>query len=433
MLSKGFIALQPFDQPFIGIQPVSWIVAAGIVAGGAYMLLPATLPYLDGLPTGLYWVFGIGLALRLVMMVPEPTLKIDYYRYLWDGAVIMSGLSPYEWSPDRIVSGAGPEALSQLAQESSGMIGRINYPRLTTIYPPAAEFVFAVTSWIKPWDLLVWRLVILAFEFATLALLYGLLIQLERPAVWIILYWWNPVVITEFSNAAHMDAILLPALLGATLLAIRARGCMAAVCLAVATAIKLWPLLLLPTLTRSLRAAVVFAVVTAALLWPFISQAFQLDAGFRAYGVSWERNAALFHVLLGGLRSALDGYGLFDLDAGRILRFVVAVVVVMVALGINRRAATGPEMTVRRIIIVIATLLLLGPTLYPWYYTWLVPFLALVPITGLLAFSVVLPLYYLQFHPWIQDHSQAFTDYVVWLEQGPIFLLLFLAWRGRRV
>ena len=138
-------------------------------------------------------------------------------------------------------------------------------------------------------------------------------------------------------------------------------------------------------------------------------------------------------MLLGGLRSALDGYGLFDLDAGRILRFVVAVVVVMVALGINRRAATGPEMTVRRIIIVIATLLLLGPTLYPWYYTWLVPFLALVPITGLLAFSVVLPLYYLQFHPWIQDHSQAFTDYVVWLEQGPIFLLLFLAWRGRRV
>lgn len=437
MLATGFIALQPFDQPFIGIEPVSWIVAAGMIAGGGFMLLPGTMPYLVARPDSLYWVLGIGLALRLMMMIPEPILEIDYTRYLWDGAVINAGFSPYGWSPGEIISGAGPEALSRLAKASSGVIDEINYPQLTTIYPPAAEFIFAVTNWIRPWDLMVWRLVILAFEMATLALLHAVLVQLGRPPHWLILYWWNPVVIMAFSNAAHMDAILLPALLGATLFAIRARGSLAAVCLALAAAVKLWPLLLLPTLTRSPRAAALFALVATVLLWPFISQAFQTDAGqtdtgLRAYGGSWERNAALFHALLGGLRSVLDGFGLFALDAGRILRAAVGVAVVMIALGINRRAAADGETMVRRMVVVIAAILLLGPTLYPWYYTWMVPFLAIVPIPGLLAFSVVLPLYYLQFHPWFQDHSQVFTDYVVWLEQGPIFILLLMAWRARR-
>lgn len=437
ILATGAIALKPFDQTVLGVEPVTWIVALGMIAGGGAMLLPGALPYLQSRRGSLYWILGIGLALRLAMMIPDPILEIDYHRYLWDGAVINAGFSPYEWSPGRVLSGAAPEALSRLAEESSGIVGRINYPELTTIYPPVAEFVFAVANWIKPWNLTVWRLVILAFEMVTVALLYACLARLGRSPPWIIIYWWNPVVIIEFSNAGHMDAILLPALLGATLLALKARGSTAgAVCLAIATAIKLWPVLLLPGLIwrapRPLMAAAVFALVATVLLWPFILQAFQSDAGLRAYGVSWERNAALFHHLLGGLRAALDGLGLFDLDAGRILRTGVAVVIVMVALGINRRAPADGDIMVRRIIIVLATLLLLGPTLYPWYYTWMVPFLAMVPNPGLLALSVVLPLYYMQFHPWIQDHAWVFTEVVVWLEQGPIFILLFMAWRHER-
>lgn len=435
--ATSLIALTPDGQTFLGLEPVTGIVAAGMVAGFAFMLLPGALPYLQSRAGSLYWIVGIGLALRLVMMIPEPILEIDYFRYLWDGAVIQAGFSPYEWSPGRVLAGAAPDALSRLARTAPEIIGRINYPDLTTIYPPVAEFVFAVTSWIKPWDLMVWRLVILAFEVVTVGLLYALLTQLGRPPLWIIIYWWNPVVIIQFSNAAHMDAILLPALIGAALLALKNRRSLAAVgCLAMATAVKLWPVLLLPTLIRSASrpfvAAAVFTIASTALLWPFIDQAFQMDAGLRAYGVSWERNGALFHLTLGGLRTALDSYGLFDLDAGRILRAAVAAVVILIALGINRRPATDGEMMIRRLIIVMAALLLLGPTMYPWYYTWMVPFLAIVPNVGLLALSVVLPLYYIQFHPWIQANPWVFTEVVVWFEQGPVFILLFLGWRHAR-
>lgn len=437
ILTISVIAVFPFDQTVLGVEPVSWIVAAGIVAGSGYMLLPATMAYLQTLRGGLYGVLAIGLTLRLVMMIPDPILEIDFYRYMWDGAVINAGFSPYEWSPQQVMAGQAPDGLSRLAQASAGVIEQINYPYLTTIYPPVAELVFAITNWIKPWDLMTWRLVILLFEAVTVAFLFAVLRQLGRSPLWIILYWWNPVVIIEFSNAAHMDAILLPVLLAATLAAMKSRRSIAsAVCLAVATAVKLWPVLLLPTLLRSSRrvlvAGVVFAGIATALLWPFIDQALRADGGLHAYGVSWERNAALFHLMLGGLRHMLDSNALFALDAGRILRIFVGVVVVIVALDINRRAALDPQGMARRMIIVIAAILLLGPTLYPWYYTWMVPFLVIAPSTAMLAFTVVLPLYRLQFHPWFQDNSWLFTEIVVWLEQGPIFLLLFLEWRARR-
>lgn len=439
-MTTAYVSLDPSYPPILGIDPVTWIVIAGVVGGVGYMVITAALPDLAIWPGGIYWILGIGLALRLLMMAPEPILEIDYYRYLWDGAVVNAGYSPYDWSPRQVMAGTAPEPLTRLAEDGSAVVGRINYPHLTTIYPPAAELVFAASQWIKPWDLTVWRLVILAFEIVTVALLFGVLAHVGRSPLWIIVYWWNPIVIFEFSNAAHMDAILLPFLLGALLFALKNRFAVAAmVCLAVATAVKLWPVLLLPTFIRSIArrptaviAALVFTVMTIGLLWPFMAAAFDGDAGLRAYGVSWQRNAALFHVLLGWLRGFLDSIGYFNLDAGRILRTGMGAVVILIALGLNRRPAADPEALVRRLIIVVAALLLLGPTLYPWYYTWMVPFLAIVPSRALLALTVVLPLYRLQFHPWFQDHSWVFTDVVVWAEQGPIFVLLLLAWRDQR-
>ncbi len=439
------IGLTPFDQTinFMGtaMEPVTWVVAAGVIAGGAYLVAAPSVPYLWTRPGSIFWVLGLGLALRLVMMAPEPIFENDFFRYLWDGAVIVSGHSPYEWSPDQVLSGAAPDELRQLAKDSSGAFEQINYPHLTTIYPPVAEAVFAAASWIEPWSLMAWRLLILAFEGATVALLYCLLKQLGRSPLWIVIYWWNPVVIVELSNAAHMDAILLPFLIGSVLLALKTRASLtSAACLAIATAIKLWPVLLLPVLIRpvitrpraTLMVCAVFAIATAALLWPFITQAFHADAGLRNYSVSWERNAALFHVLSGGIQAVLDNLGWDNLDAGRLLRTGVGIVMIIITLGINRRTPADHETIIRRILIIIAALLLLGPTLYPWYYTWMVPFLAVVPSRALLAFSIVLPLYRLQFHPWFLDHARVFEDVVVWAEQGPVIVLLFMEWRARR-
>ncbi len=423
------------------MDPVTWFVVIGFMAGCVYMTLPGYIAPLQNQPASLYWILCVGLVVRLVYMIPDPVLEVDFYRYLWDGAVINTGYSPYLWSPDQVLSGQAPKELQVLASNAPWIVEYINYPHLTTIYPPVAEAMFALANWIKPWDITVWRLILLVFDSATVWLLYLVLRHLGRPPVWIIIYWWNPVVIFEFSNAAHMDAILLPFLVAAFLFSLKTRReYISVLCLAMASAVKLWPVLLLPTLLRShirptirfwtvISALAVFTVAATALLWPFLAQAFHDFAGLQNYGTSWERNVAIFPVMDDGVRIILDTFGLYELDGGRITRTCIGLTIVVMALVINRRNPQDGEAMARRIIIVIAALLLLGPTLYPWYYTWMVPFLAIVPSRALLAFSVVLPLYMAQFHPWIQQHPQIFTDIIVWFEQGPVLVLLLLEWR----
>ena len=43
----------------------------------------------------LWWIIGVGLAMRLAMFFSLPMMEDDWYRYLWDGAVTAHGLNPF--------------------------------------------------------------------------------------------------------------------------------------------------------------------------------------------------------------------------------------------------------------------------------------------------------------------------------------------------
>ncbi|MEP3479914.1 MAG: hypothetical protein ABJZ55_11750 [Fuerstiella sp.] len=92
----------------------------------------------------------------------------------------------------------------------------------------------------------------------------------------------------------------------------------------------------------------------------------------------------------------------------------------------------------------IAWLWFLGPAQNPWYWTWAIPFLPFVRNRVWIAVSGLSFLYYLRF--WFEGHfaedtvlwtsytGVAFFDFIVpWIEFGPWFLVLLIAWiRGRR-
>ena len=51
----------------------------------------------------LFFIVCTGIALRAIGVFTPPMLEIDYYRYLWDGKVSSHGVSPYLYSPTRIL------------------------------------------------------------------------------------------------------------------------------------------------------------------------------------------------------------------------------------------------------------------------------------------------------------------------------------------
>ena len=49
------------------------------------------------LPTGL--MIKIGLVFRLIILISTPNLSQDFYRFFWDGQLILNGFNPYLNTP----------------------------------------------------------------------------------------------------------------------------------------------------------------------------------------------------------------------------------------------------------------------------------------------------------------------------------------------
>ena len=292
-------------------MPVPALVALLVGAGLVFLILPRLLrsAECDDRINPVYlltWIVLAGMAMRVVFLDTQPILEDDYNRYLLDGAVSANGISPYRFSPEAIFDGAtGNPTLDRLATDAGDVLERINYPGLTTVYPPVAQAAFAVAHWLAPWSLDAWRIVLLACDLVICGLIVWLLITIGRPTAWVALYWWNPVVIKEFHNSAHMDLLVMLPVVAAALLAVRSRPFSSAAALAVGIGAKLWPALLFPTLLRPwltaprivLAAAAVTGLLAAALLAPVLLAGLDQTSGFVAYGSRWQANDALFRAI----------------------------------------------------------------------------------------------------------------------------------------
>ncbi len=265
------------------------------------------------------------------------------------------------------------EPYASLAKQSGTVLERVNYPEYRTIYPPVTQAAFALAHWIKPWSLDAWRVVVLAGEAVTLALLASLLAVLGRPALWLALYWWNPIVIKELYNSTHMEAIVLPFVIGGVLLAVKHRAVLSTTAFTLGAGAKLWPVLLLAVPWRSLLsrparlgvAMSLSAAVAALFAWPILATGLDASSGFVAYGQKWAANDALFqalHWLVGVGLSILPGSAI---EPGMAARGLAAGIVVATAIWMNRTEAASAEEFCRRTFVIVAVLFLVSPTQYP--------------------------------------------------------------------
>ena len=283
-----------------------------------------------------------------------------------------------------------------------------------------------------------WRIVGIGAEIATITLILMLLAISGRSLLWSTLYWWNPIVIKELINSAHMEFVLLPVVLLALYLAVRRRYVSSTITLAFAVGTKLWPIMLLPLMLRPLLkrpAQLAVALLNFSLLvltWAIAPILGGLDesSGFVAFAKHWQTNSALFQNTNAFAQLLLGETGLNQEQIGTLVRLVFAATVGMIAVVLSRSDYTDQNDIMQRFAIVIVALLLLSPAQFPWYGTWVIILLPFYPLYGLLIMTVTLPLYYLSFHFSALGNYQLFNDWVLWLIWIPIWLGLSIdAWK----
>lgn len=386
----------------------------------------------------------LGLALRLLFFGSSPVYENDYKRYLWDGAVTAQGANPYEYSPAQIFEASQPGAssvpelatLAVLSNKNDRITGQINSPKLTTIYPPAAQGVFLLAYIIAPFKLWSLKLVFLAAELlGLLALLMGLRAR-GLPLAWNALYWLNPVIIFTTYNGLHMDILLVAPLLAALLWAGRS-PLKTALMLSLAAAIKLWPLLLAPILFRQWRRnpivyfgmAGLIAALTLLSLMPMLLSLNE-SAGLLAYSANWTNSSFLFP----GLR---DIIGLFLEDPNRGARIVIAALLTVMSLWFGFISPQNIDTIPVHLLLLSASFIFLSPTGYPWYFIW---FLMFLPFTlqhwstrGLALLTVGAAAYFARYKIGEAGHYVYYTRVLLPLEFGlPMLVLMWDGMKARR-
>ena len=367
-----------------------------------------------------------GLISRVVLIPSTPVLEDDFYRYLWDGAVTANGINPFEYSPLDIENDSLqiPGKLIQLKVEAGSVYKNINHRHIRTIYPMLAQFTFAAAYLISRWQVWAWKLILLLFDLILLFILFRLLKYLKLPLIFISFYWLNPIVLHEFYSAAHMDLLALPFAALSLFFFIKKKQILAVILLAAATGFKVWPLVLLPFYIWEIWAdkklvvknLLLYFGIIIILFLPVLISGIDKSLGFVRYAEAWVNNAAFYNLFSDLINWIVSILGLsFSYDY-LLPRFGIGIIYLIILYFILRKKSENHFTFFEKALLIVSFLFLFSPAQFPWYYTWIVPFLVIRPKAALLLYPVLLPLYNLNY----------ISDYFIYLQHLPV--IIFFIW-----
>ncbi|HKK12755.1 MAG TPA: hypothetical protein VJ945_07975, partial [Flavobacteriaceae bacterium] len=184
-----------------------------------------------------------------LFLLAIPNLSQDFYRFIWDGRMILEGFNPYLYAPESfILNGRFPVAQ---AQELYNGMGVLNGSHLTN-YTPLNQLCFVIAELFSGGSILgsviIMRLLVIAADFGTLYFGKKLLKKLNIPVHTIFWYILNPFIIIELTGNLHFEGVMIFFLIWSLYLLHNGKWKMAAIIFACSVSVKLIPLIFLPLL-----------------------------------------------------------------------------------------------------------------------------------------------------------------------------------------
>ena len=374
-----------------GVSGIRFFMTVAFVQSAMYLLAAWIVVRARSSNSTLLIVIAFAGLFRLSILFAPPYLSDDIYRYVWDGRVQAAGINPYRYIP------AAPE-LAHLRDD-------VIYPKINrrewahTIYPPAAQVVFFLTTRIS--ESVVWmKATMLIFELVTIWAVAQLLTLFGRPRQLLLLYAWHPLVIWEFAGSGHVDAVAIGFIALAFLAWQKKSNLGAGFMLACATLVKLFPLVLLPAMLKRGRGRIVFVFATTII----VGYLAYLSVGPRAVFGSLPGYTQEMGLLEGQPYYALSlVHKLFGLELTG-LSYMIATVIVMgaLALWVLFRAERNEDTLKHAMLLATATTVLFAPH-FSWYFCWLVYFVCFTPRLSIFYLTIAS---FLLYATWLGDSPE---------------------------
>lgn len=440
-----------YDVPNVEMPTVVFLVLFSV----AFLIYVFLIKRVEKYATSHLWmILGFAILFRLILLPSYPVHENDFYRYMWDGKQIKYGVNPFQFAPEDVTVYAGGEEkylyyynyaqheyawerrpfsvkekhrleLLLLARDDNPKwFSRIGHQWVPTIYPPTAQLVFWLCSLIAQDSMLFMKLVFVLFDLGVIALIVLLLKHFGMNPGFVLVYAWSPLILKEFANSGHYDAVAVFFMMLFLYLLIKNKKWVSGFSFVAAGLSKYFCFILMPLVWRrfGFKHIVVGVLMSVLAFFPFLfwgGIGVDIFEGLSIYSHLWTFNGALFTLIR--LPFEWSGHSSPMLPK-LICGFILAVIIGVQSL----KPIKDDRQLLFKSFIVLASMFLLNPVGDPWYYSWLVPFLCFFRIRSFILLSGLLIFSYLSF----------ITEWGRWLlliQYVPFYLLLIIEVYQRRV
>ena len=358
-----------------------------------------------------YLAFGF----RAVFILAIPNLSQDFYRFIWDGRMILEGINPYLFTVESFISqGDFPVAEAQALRAGMGDLNASHF----TNYPPINQLCFTIAALFAGKSILgsvfVMRLLIIAADFGTLHFGKALLEKLNIPIYNIFWYILNPFIIIELTGNLHFEGVMIFFLVWSLYLLYIGKWQFAALVLALSISVKLIPLIFLPlffqwfmkrndkdketsTVLNFTRLIVFYAIIimtTLLLFVPFYSSEFihNYSKTVALWFQNFEFNGSIYYI------AREIGFLFRGYNEIAIIGTVTPILVILFVLIITffRRNRT-PIALITAMLLVLSFYYFTTTTVHPWYLATLLILSVFTKYKFPLVWSFVIILSYLAY------------------------------------
>ncbi len=364
-------------------------------------------------------LFTCGIFFRILLLFSVPVMSQDFYRFIWDGRLLLHGYNPYLNLPSVLINTAGFNiAGAQQLVDGMGSLSATHY----TNYPPVNQLCFLLAALLAGKSIIgsvvVFKVLIIGADVGIFFFGKKLLKVFSLPEKNIFLYFLNPLVIIELTGNLHFEGVMILFLVASLYYLHKQNYSFSAGLLALSIGVKLVPLMFLPLFIRNIRLKkllqfyFIIGLVLLLCFLPFFSIQFVENYlnTVALWFVNFEFNASIYYVIR-SIGYTIKGYNIIG-AVGKVTPFVI--VCMVLAFSISKRNKEV-RFLITNMLLASSIYFFLSTTVHPWYIVSLV---ALSVFTGYkfpIVWSVVVMLsYYAYSNPLFKENSLLlFTEYSI--------------------